>query len=140
MANRTESDTMGPVEVPAEALWGAQTQRSTQNFRIGGQRFSREMIRALGVVKKAAARANVDLGELEVLGAKERAALLQACDEVIAGRHDEHFPLVVWQTGSGTQTNMNANEVISNRAIQILGGTLGSKKPKIGRASCRERV
>jgi fumarate hydratase, class II len=129
MANRTESDTMGPVEVPAEALWGAQTQRSKQNFRIGGQRFSREMIRALGVVKKAAARANVELGELEALGAKERAALLQACDEVIAGRHDEHFPLVVWQTGSGTQTNMNANEVISNRAIQILGGTLGSKKP-----------
>jgi fumarate hydratase, class II len=129
MANRTESDTMGPVEVPSEALWGAQTQRSTQNFRIGGQRFSREMIRALGVVKKAAARANLELGELEALGPKERAALLQACDEVIAGRHDEHFPLVVWQTGSGTQTNMNANEVLSNRAIQILGGTLGSKKP-----------
>ncbi|NOT29513.1 MAG: class II fumarate hydratase, partial [Planctomycetes bacterium] len=129
MANRTETDTMGPIEVPSEALWGAQTQRSKQNFRIGGQRFSREMIRALGLVKKAAARANFELGELDTLGAQERAALLAAADEVIAGRHDEHFPLVVWQTGSGTQTNMNANEVISNRAIQILGGVLGSKKP-----------
>jgi len=129
MSTRTESDTMGPVEVPSEALWGAQTQRSRENFRIGGHRFSREMIRALGIVKKAAARANVELEELEDLGAKERKALLQACDEVIAGRHDEHFPLVVWQTGSGTQTNMNANEVISNRAIQLLGGALGSKKP-----------
>jgi fumarate hydratase class II len=129
MATRTESDTMGTIEVPAEALWGAQTQRSRQNFKIGGHRFPREMIRALGVVKKAAARANVELKELETLGAKERAALLQACDEVIAGKHDEQFPLVVWQTGSGTQTNMNANEVISNRAIQILGGTVGSKKP-----------
>jgi fumarate hydratase class II len=129
MANRTESDTMGPIEVPSEALWGAQTQRSKQNFRIGGHRFPREMLRALGIVKKAAARANFELKELEGLGAKERAALLQACDEVIAGRHDEHFPLVVWQTGSGTQTNMNANEVLANRAIQILGGQLGSKKP-----------
>jgi fumarate hydratase class II len=129
MSTRTESDTMGPIEVPSEALWGAQTQRSQQNFKIGGHRFSREMIRALGIVKKAAARANFELKELESLGSKERAALLQACDEVIAGEHDAHFPLVVWQTGSGTQTNMNANEVISNRAIQILGGTLGSKKP-----------
>jgi len=129
MSHRTETDTMGPIEVPSEALWGAQTQRSRQNFKIGGQRFTREMIRALGIVKKAAAQTNIELGELEALGAKERAALLEACDEVIAGRHDDHFPLVVWQTGSGTQTNMNANEVISNRAIQILGGTLGSKKP-----------
>ena len=129
MSTRTESDTMGTIEVPSEALWGAQTQRSRQNFKIGGHRFPREMIRALGVVKKAAARANVELKELEGLGPKERTALLQACDEVIAGRHDEHFPLVVWQTGSGTQTNMNANEVISNRAIQILGGVVGSKKP-----------
>jgi len=129
MSTRTESDTMGPVEVPSEALWGAQTQRSKQNFKIGGQRFSRELIRALGLVKKAAARANFELGELDALGSAERAALLAACDEVIAGQHDEHFPLVVWQTGSGTQTNMNANEVISNRAIQKLGGTLGSKKP-----------
>jgi fumarate hydratase class II len=129
MSTRTESDTMGPIEVPSEALWGAQTQRSKQNFKIGGHRFSREMIRALGIVKKAAAKANVELGELETLGARERAALLEACDEVIAGRHDEHFPLVVWQTGSGTQTNMNANEVLSNRAIQKLGGVVGSKKP-----------
>ena len=129
MSNRIETDTMGAIEVPSEALWGAQTQRSKQNFRIGGQRFSRELIRALGIVKKAAARANFELGELDMLGAKERAALLAAADEVITGRHDEHFPLVVWQTGSGTQTNMNANEVISNRAIQILGGVLGSKKP-----------
>jgi fumarate hydratase class II len=129
MATRTESDTMGTIEVPSEALWGAQTQRSKENFKIGGQRFGRAMIRALGVVKKGAARANVELGQLDALGEKERAALLQACDEVIAGKWDEHFPLVVWQTGSGTQTNMNANEVISNRAIAILGGTLGSKKP-----------
>jgi fumarate hydratase class II len=129
MATRTEQDTMGPIEVPVDALWGAQTQRSTQNFRIGGHRFTRELIRALGVVKKAAARANMELGELDALGEKERAALLQAADEVIAGEHDAHFPLVVWQTGSGTQTNMNANEVISNRAIQLLGGKLGSKKP-----------
>ncbi len=129
MATRTESDSFGPIEVPADALWGAQTQRSKENFRIGGQRFPRELIRALGIVKKAAARANVELGELAELSARERSALLQACDEVIEGRWDEHFPLVVWQTGSGTQTNMNANEVISNRAIQILGGKLGSKKP-----------
>jgi fumarate hydratase, class II len=115
--------------VPAEALWGAQTERSRQNFRIGGHRFPRELIRALGIVKKAAARANIELGELDSLAPKEREALLQASDEVIAGRLDDHFPLVVWQTGSGTQTNMNANEVISNRAIQILGGTPGSKKP-----------
>jgi len=129
MSTRTESDTMGTIEVPSEALWGAQTQRSRQNFKIGGHRFSREMIRALGIVKKAAARANDQLKELEMLGPKERTALLQACDEVIAGKLDEHFPLVVWQTGSGTQSNMNANEVISNRAIQLLGGTVGSKKP-----------
>jgi fumarate hydratase class II len=129
MATRTESDTMGTIEVPSEALWGAQTQRSKENFKIGGQRFGRAMIRALGVVKKGAARANVELGQLDALGEKERAALLQACDEVIAGKWDEHFPLVVWQTGSGTQTNMNTNEVLSNRAIAILGGTLGSKKP-----------
>jgi len=129
MTTRTESDSMGPIEVPADALWGAQTQRSVQNFRIGGQRFPRELIRAFGIVKKAAARANVELGELESLGEKERRALLAAADEVIEGEHDGEFPLVVWQTGSGTQTNMNANEVISNRAIQLLGGKLGSKTP-----------
>ena len=129
MKTRTETDSMGPIEVPQDVLWGAQTQRSFQNFKIGGQRFPREMIRALGIVKKSAARANIELGELDMLGEAERAALLQAADEVIEGTHDDQFPLVVWQTGSGTQTNMNANEVISNRAIQILGGELGSKTP-----------
>ena len=129
MSTRTETDSMGPIEVPSTALFGAQTQRSTENFKIGGHRFTREMIRALGVVKKSAARANIDLGELDALDAREREALLRAADEVVEGTHDEHFPLVVWQTGSGTQTNMNANEVISNRAIQILDGELGSKAP-----------
>ena len=126
---RTESDSMGPIEVPASALWGAQTQRSRENFKIGGQRFGRAMIRAFGIVKKCAALANVELGELEALSADERAALVRAADEVVRGEHDEQFPLVVWQTGSGTQSNMNANEVISNRAIQLLGGELGSKRP-----------
>ncbi len=128
-ATRTESDSFGPIAVPSEALWGAQTQRSKENFQIGGQTFPRPLIRALGIVKKCAALANQELGELELLSKKEQQALLSACDEVIGGKWDEHFPLVVWQTGSGTQTNMNANEVISNRAIEMLGGTLGSKKP-----------
>ncbi len=129
MKTRTESDTMGPVEVPADRLWGAQTERSRQNFKIGGETFPRAMIRALGIVKKCAALANAELGELEMLSKKEREALLRAADEVIEGKLDAEFPLVVWQTGSGTQTNMNANEVISNRAIQLLGGVLGSKRP-----------
>jgi fumarate hydratase class II len=129
MSTRTESDSMGPIEVPTDALWGAQTQRSTQNFKIGGQTFPREMIRAFGIVKKAAALTNIELGELNALEAEAQKALLAAADEVIAGNHDSHFPLVVWQTGSGTQTNMNTNEVISNRAIQMLGGELGSKTP-----------
>ena len=129
MTTRTETDSMGPIEVPNEALYGAQTQRSRENFKIGGQRFTRAMIRALGIVKKCATRANIELGELDALGEPEREALLTAADEVIAGTHDEHFPLVVWQTGSGTQTNMNANEVISNRAIELLGGQIGSKSP-----------
>ena len=120
---------MGPIEVPDEALYGAQTERSRQNFKIGGHSFTRAMIRALGVVKKCAAQANIELGELDALSEEQRAALLRAADEVIAGDHDAHFPLVVWQTGSGTQSNMNANEVISNRAIQLLGGELGSKEP-----------
>ncbi|MNK07373.1 Fumarate hydratase class II [compost metagenome] len=121
---RTEKDTMGDVQVPADKLWGAQTQRSTQNFRIGGDRFPREMIKALGVLKKSAALTNLQLGLL----AKDKADLIvQAANEVIAGKLDEHFPLVVWQTGSGTQTNMNANEVIANRAMQIKGVTLPSK-------------
>ncbi len=129
MSTRTETDSFGPIQVPADALWGAQTQRSRENFKIGGHTFSRPLIRALGVVKKSAALANIDLGELDKLAKKQQKALLDAADEVIAGRWDTHFPLVVWQTGSGTQTNMNANEVIANRAIQLLGGELGSKKP-----------
>jgi len=129
MSTRTETDSMGPIEVPDDALYGAQTERSRQNFKIGGHTFPRAMIRALGVVKKCAALANIELGELDALDEDQRAALLSAADEVIAGEHDAHFPLVVWQTGSGTQSNMNANEVISNRAIQILGGELGSKEP-----------
>ncbi|MCP3918528.1 MAG: class II fumarate hydratase [bacterium] len=129
MSTRTESDTMGPIEVEDVRLWGAQTQRSLQNFKIGGQRFTRPMIRALGIVKKCASLANIELGELETLDAADQKALLQAADEVIEGTHDEHFPLVVWQTGSGTQSNMNTNEVISNRAIQLRGGTLGTKSP-----------
>jgi len=127
--SRTESDSMGPIEVPAGALWGAQTQRSRENFKIGGHTFPREMIRALGLVKKCAARANVELGELSSLDEEQQRALLSAADEVIGGSLDEHFPLVVWQTGSGTQSNMNTNEVIANRAIQLLGGELGSKSP-----------
>jgi len=129
MTTRMESDSFGPIEVPTDALWGAQTQRSRENFKIGGQTFPREMIRALGVTKKCAALANIELGELDALSPEARDALLKAADEVIAGQWDEHFPLVVWQTGSGTQSNMNVNEVISNRAIQLLGGELGSKDP-----------
>ena len=120
---------MGPIEVPVNALWGAQTQRSRQNFKIGDQRFSRPMIRALGLVKKCAAIVNTEIGELDMLESHVRDTLIKAADEVIAGEHDAEFPLVVWQTGSGTQSNMNANEVISNRAIQILGGEMGSKDP-----------
>ncbi len=126
MNTRTERDTMGEVQVPQDRYWGAQTQRSKQNFTIGGDRFGRPVIRALGLVKKAAALSNVELGKLDEKRAK---AIVQAADEVIAGKLDDHFPLVVWQTGSGTQTNMNVNEVIANRAIEILGGTLGSKEP-----------
>lgn len=123
---RTETDTMGPVEVPADALWGAQTQRSLQNFRIGGERLPLPLIRALGTVKRAAAEANRDLG---ILDPKLADAIVAAAQEVIDGRLDDQFPLVVWQTGSGTQSNMNANEVIANRAIQMLGGAVGSKTP-----------
>ena len=126
---RTESDSMGPIEVPSSALWGAQTQRSLQNFKIGGQRFTRPMIRALGLVKKCAAVVNAELGELDALTPAAREALVSAAAEVVDGKHDAEFPLVVWQTGSGTQSNMNTNEVISNRAIQLLGGEVGSKDP-----------
>ena len=129
MSTRTESDSFGPIEVQSDRLWGAQTQRSLKNFKIGGHRFTRPMIRALGIVKKCAAQANIELGELEMLDEAQQQALLQAADEVVRGEHDEHFPLVVWQTGSGTQSNMNTNEVISNRAIQLLGGEMGSKAP-----------
>ena len=123
---RVESDSLGKIEVPADCYWGAQTQRSLQNFKIGGHRFSRSMIRAFGLVKKAAALTNFDLGKLS----KEKCDLIiKAADEVIAGKLDDQFPLVVWQTGSGTQSNMNANEVIANRATQYAGGEMGSKKP-----------
>jgi fumarate hydratase class II len=123
---RVESDSLGKIEVPADCYWGAQTQRSLQNFKIGGHRFSRSMIRAFGLVKKAAALTNFDLGKLS----KEKCDLIiKAADEVIAGKLDDQFPLVVWQTGSGTQSNMNANEVIANRATQCAGGEMGSKKP-----------
>jgi fumarate hydratase, class II len=128
-SSRTETDSFGPIEVPSDRLWGAQTQRSLENFKIGGHTFPRALIRALALVKKCAAQANVELGELSMLNAEAQRALLQAADEVAQGKWDDHFPLVVWQTGSGTQSNMNANEVISNRAIQLLGGELGSKKP-----------
>jgi fumarate hydratase class II len=123
---RTETDSMGAIEVPGERYWGAQTQRSLHHFKIGGDRLPREMIRALGLVKRAAAVVNRDLG---LLAPDKAEAIIRAADEVIAGALDEHFPLVVWQTGSGTQSNMNANEVIANRAIEVLGGQMGSKKP-----------
>ncbi len=126
MKTRIETDSIGEIEVVSDRYWGAQTQRSLQNFKIGGHRFSRGMIRAFGIVKKAAAIVNHDLGKLP----KPKCDLIvRACDEVIEGKLDEHFPLVVWQTGSGTQSNMNANEVISNRAIELAGGVIGSKKP-----------
>src|SRR5579864_2066987 len=123
---RIESDSMGQIEVPADKYWGAQTQRSLQNFRIGGHKFTRPVIRAFGIVKKAAALTNRDLGKLD---ASKTELISRAADEVIEGKLDAHFPLVVWQTGSGTQSNMNANEVIANRAIEMLGGVLGSKTP-----------
>ena len=121
---RTERDTMGPIEVPADRYWGAQTQRSLHHFRIGSERFPREMIRAFGILKKACALVNRDLG---LLADDKARAIVAAADEVIDGRLDDHFPLVVWQTGSGTQTNMNVNEVIANRATEILGGTPGTR-------------
>jgi fumarate hydratase class II len=125
-ATRTETDTFGPIEVPADRYWGAQTQRSLQNFKIGWEKQPKSVIRALGIVKRAAAEANMDLGGLDrALGE----AIVAAAQEVIDGKLDDHFPLAVWQTGSGTQSNMNANEVISNRAIEMLGGALASKKP-----------
>ncbi len=123
---RIETDSMGPIEVPADRYWGAQTQRSLHHFSIGHDHFPRAMIRALGLLKKAAALTN---GDLETLPAPTVELIARAADEVIEGKLDDHFPLYVWQTGSGTQTNMNSNEVIANRAIELSGGELGSKTP-----------
>src|SRR5438093_10382955 len=125
MKMRMEKDTFGPIEVPADSLWGAQTRRSLQHFRISGERMPRGLVRALALVKKAAALVNMDL---KVLDEKKGRAIVAAADEVLAGRHDDEFPLVVWQTGSGTQTNMNMNEVLANRASEILGGERGEKR------------
>ncbi|MBS0492175.1 MAG: class II fumarate hydratase [Proteobacteria bacterium] len=125
-ATRTETDTFGPIEVATNVYWGAQSQRSIGNFKIGWERQPKSVIRALGIVKRAAAEANMELGKLDP---KIGAAIVAAAQEVIDGKLDDHFPLVVWQTGSGTQSNMNANEVISNRAIEMLGGVMGSKSP-----------
>jgi fumarate hydratase class II len=123
---RVETDSFGPIEVPADRYWGAQTERSLENFRIGGHVMPMPIIRGLGIIKRAAAEVNMDLGRLD---SKVGGAIVRAAQEVIEGKLYDHFPLVVWQTGSGTQSNMNANEVIANRAIEMLGGELGSKKP-----------
>ena len=123
---RTETDTFGPIEVPGDRYWGAQTERSKHNFKIGGERMPMPIIRALAIVKLAAAQTNLELGLLDQRRAR---AIIRAAREIIDGKLDEHFPLVVWQTGSGTQTNMNLNEVIGNRASELLGGDPGTKKP-----------
>ncbi len=125
-SQRTESDSMGAIEVPSDRYWGAQTQRSLHHFDIGQDVMSPELIRAFGVLKKSAALVNHDLGKLDV---EKTRLITEAAEEVISGRLNDHFPLRIWQTGSGTQTNMNANEVISNRAIELAGGVMGSKKP-----------
>src|SRR4030088_285721 len=125
-STRTETDSFGPIEVPADRYWGAQTERSRQNFRIGHDRMPMAIVHALGIVKLAAAETNRELGLLDQRRAR---AIARAAREVIDGKLDDHFPLVVWQTGSGTQTNMNLNEVIANRANELLGGELGAKKP-----------
>lgn len=126
MTTRVESDTMGTINVPTDKYYGAQTARSLQNFDIGGEKMPTEIVRAFGILKKAAAQANTKLG---LMDETTRDLIVAAADEVIAGKLADHFPLVVWQTGSGTQSNMNVNEVISNRAIEMAGGTMGSKKP-----------
>ena len=123
---RIETDSFGKIEVPADRYWGAQTERSRQNFRIGTQRMPLPLIHALALVKRVAAEVNHGLG---ILDRRRARAIIRAADEVIAGKFDDHFPLVVWQTGSGTQTNMNVNEVIANRANELLGGGLGAKAP-----------
>ena len=125
-STRTETDTFGPIEVASDRYWGAQAQRSLGNFKIGWEKQPLSVVRALGIVKQAAARANMELGQLDPALGK---VIVDAAQEVIDGKLNDHFPLVVWQTGSGTQSNMNANEVISNRAIEMLGGVMGSKKP-----------
>ncbi|MDI1365861.1 MAG: class II fumarate hydratase, partial [bacterium] len=125
-ATRTETDTFGPIAVEADKYWGAQAQRSLGNFKIGWEKQPLPIVRALGIVKRAAAEANLALGKLDP---KIAETIIAAANEVIDGKLNDHFPLVVWQTGSGTQSNMNANEVISNRAIEMLGGEMGSKKP-----------
>jgi fumarate hydratase, class II len=126
MTYRIEKDTMGEVPVPSDKYWGAQTQRSLENFKIGGHNMPLEVIRAFAILKKAAALSNVELANFP----QDKAEVIaKVCDEILAGKLDDEFPLVVWQTGSGTQSNMNVNEVISNRAIEILGGEMGSQKP-----------
>src|SRR5215471_12966614 len=124
-ATRVERDTFGPIEVPADHLWGAQTQRSLGHFRISSEKMPPELIRALLIVKRSAAKVNLALGTLD---AKKANAIIAAADEALAGKHDGEFPLGVWQTGSGTQTNMNLNEVLANRASELLGGQRGEKR------------
>ena len=126
MTTRTETDSFGPLEVQSDRYWGAQTQRSLVNFPIGWEKQPVAIVRALGVIKQACAMANKASGKLDATLAD---AMIEAAGEVIDGKLDDHFPLVVWQTGSGTQSNMNSNEVISNRAIEILGAVIGSKTP-----------
>ncbi len=123
---RTESDAFGPLEIPADKLWGAQTERSLHNFRIGTERMPIEIVRALGLIKRAAAEVNRDLGSLDARRAK---AIVEVAQDIADGKLDDNFPLLVWQTGSGTQTNMNVNEVIANAANVALGGKLGAKSP-----------
>src|SRR5665811_292528 len=123
---RIESDAFGPLQIPADKLWGAQTERSLHNFRIGSERMPIEIVRALGLIKRAAAEVNRDLGSLD---RRRAAAIVAVAQDIADGRLDGHFPLLVWQTGSGTQTNMNVNEVIANAANLALGGELGAKKP-----------
>ena len=123
---RTETDSFGPIDVPADCYWGAQTERSRQNFRIGQDRMPIALVHALGIVKLASALTNRELG---LLDQRRTAAIARAAREVIDGKLDDHFPLVVWQTGSGTQTNMNLNEVIANRANELLGSERGAKQP-----------
>src|SRR5262249_9067456 len=123
---RTESDTMGDIKVPADRLWGAQTQRSLENFTIGEDRMPLPLIHALALVKRACAQVNLELGRLK--DPAQGQAIIAAADEVIEGKHDAEFPLVVWQTGSGTQTNMNLNEVLANRASELMGGERGMSR------------